>query len=345
MIYVDGSEKSGSGTIVRYAIAISSLLSASLHLVNIRAKREKSGLRPQHLKAVEACAKMTDGTIEGLTVGSTEIRYFPKKKIKGGTYFFDIGTAGSATMVAQTLLPLACFAAQPSVITIKGGLFQDFAPSVHHLQHVIFPLLKRMGVDARMSLVRPGYVPQGEGIIELVVNPLQAPLARIDLEVQGNISSIKGIALSSHLAEREVSDRMARSCNKVLQESHLQAEISCLYDVTAEQAGASLCVYLMTDTGCILGADMAGKFGRSSEFIGKKVAEMLLQDLHLGATLDRHAADQLILYAGLAKGTSRYIAPTITEHIETNLWLIEKMLQTKTKTCKNQIVIEGIDFI
>src|SRR5215475_2977370 len=129
MIEIDGAQHSGSGTIVRYAVAFSALLGQPLRLLNARAKREQPGLRPQHLASVLACAELCGAKTEGLSVGVHEFTFAPGARIKGGTFAWDIGTAGSATMLALSILPLACFADGPLTSRITGGVFQDYAPS------------------------------------------------------------------------------------------------------------------------------------------------------------------------------------------------------------------------
>jgi RNA 3'-terminal phosphate cyclase (ATP) len=131
MVEIDGAQQSGSGTIVRYAITLAALLGQPLHLVNARARREPPGLRPQHLAAVRACAELCGATTTGLDVGSREFTFVPGGRISGGTFAWDIGTAGSTTMLALSILPLACFADAPITTQITGGVFQDFAPSPH----------------------------------------------------------------------------------------------------------------------------------------------------------------------------------------------------------------------
>jgi len=165
MIYVDGGQKSGSGTIVRFAVGLATLLGEELHLTNIRAKREKPGLRPQHLKAVQALQQICRGSLDGGEVGSKEIRFEPGGRLKGGNYEWDIGTAGSTTLLTMTLLPAALFSTGTMHFKISGGLFQDFAPSAYYMQHVLSPLLRKMGIIATLSIIRPGYVPRGGGII------------------------------------------------------------------------------------------------------------------------------------------------------------------------------------
>ena len=210
MICIDGSAKSGSGTIVRYAVALSSLLGEDLHITNIRAKRDKPGLRPQHLASVTACARMCDARVEGAEVKSGEIVYKPgRRRIKGGYYRWEIGTAGSTTLLTMTLLPLALFAEKETTLEISGGLFQDFAPSAHHMQHILFPILRKMGIEAELTIIRPGYVPKGGGIIKVKIAPVEHGIKPLKLLTQGKIKQICGLALSSHLREKNVSQRMA----------------------------------------------------------------------------------------------------------------------------------------
>ena len=343
MVTIDGGAKSGSGTIVRYSVALASLLGEEIRIENIRARRDKPGLRAQHLKVVQACQEMCHGVVEDAVVGSTEITYIPKDRFKGGEYSWDIGTAGSTTMMAQTLLPLASFARKPSRFRLEGGLFQDFAPSAYHMKFVLLPFLERMGIRAKLDIICPGYVPRGGGIIVVRVEPA-GKLKSLNLVEQGEIFSIKGIALSSHLKEKKVSQRMAAECQRVLSSYGYKAEIEEDEDESSLQEGAALAIYAQTSLGNRIGSDRAGRPGRSSESIGRYVAERFREDIKTGASVDRYIADQLIIYAGLADGVTRYSAPGITEHVETNLWLIEEFLGARTRIDGNVIEIEGIGY-
>ncbi|MFQ6121658.1 MAG: RNA 3'-terminal phosphate cyclase [Dehalococcoidales bacterium] len=345
MIYVNGAQKSGSGTIVRFAVSLATLLGEELQLTNIRAKREKPGLRPQHLKAIQAIQQICDGSLTGGEIGSKEIRFKPRRKFKGGYYEWDIGTAGSTTLLVMTLLPAACFSRGRVSFKVSGGLFQDFAPSAYHLQYVLFPLLKKMGITARLAIVRPGYVPRGGGIIEVEVESMTGKIKPIELPSPGKVTRIGGVALSSHLRERKVSQRMAAKCNEVLKSGGYSAEIATVYEDSALQRGAALAIQAETSSGCIIGADRAGAPGRTSEEIGKYVARSLMEDLATGATVDRYLADQLIFYAALADGVSEYKVPRLTEHVETNLWLAESMLGAKTEISHNMVKIHGIGYL
>lgn len=342
MLEIDGAQGSGSGTIVRYAMSLAALLGEELHLVNIRARRSKPGLQPQHLAAASACRELCRGELSPVRVGASELTFKPGGRPEGGHYQWDIGTAGSTTMLAFALLPLACFARGPVSLRITGGLFQDFAPSAFHMRQVLFPLLGRMGVRAELRIVRPGYVPRGGGIIKVTVVPVQDSLGPLSLPVQGRITQVKGVALSSRLRERQVSERMARVGQSALAARGYQAQIEIIYDDTALQAGAALALWAETDRGCLLGYDRAGAPGRPSEAIGRQVAQGLLEDLDSGATVDRYAADQLILFAALARGLGQYVIPRITEHVETNLWLVESILGARHTLEGRRLSLEGV---
>ena len=353
MLEIDGSEHSGSGTIVRDAVPFCILTGQEIHLRNIRAKRDKPGLRPQHLKALEAAAALCGGELAGGTVGSKEIRFHPGKTLKGGTFLWDIGTAGSTAMLALSLMPLGFFGDRPSTYRMTGGLFQDFAPSLFHLKHVLLPTVQKMGAALNVRIIQPGYVPKGGGRIELQLTPLKKALKPLNLVSRGRVKSIRGIALSSHLKEREVSRRMGRECESALKEREVRPEIEILYDerespafeTSSIQPGAALALWAETDTGCLIGADMAGARGRTAEFIGKQTALDLLADLGSGATVDRHLADQVIPFAALAEGTSTFRIPSVTEHVEARLWLVEKILGAKCQIHGNLVTIDGIGFL
>lgn len=345
MIEIDGSQKSGSGTIVRYALTLASLLHKGLRIYNIRAKRKKPGLQPQHLKTVEAFKELTGAEVKGCRLNSSEVIFKPKRDfIKAGDFSWDIGTAGSSTMMGLALLPLGFFAEKSSTYRISGGLFQDFAPNAFHTKHVLLELLKKFSLDADLKVIRPGYVPRGGGIIEINVKPKVKKITPLKLTVQGKPVKVAGVAISSHLNERKVSQRMADECNKALGKRGIRAEIEIVSDTAALQRGAALSIWLETDSGCILGADRAGKIGRTSEEIGKYVAAQLLEDLDSGATVDRYSADQLIIYAALAEGESEYIISQPTEHIQSNLWLIQDILGAQAWLGGNRLKIKGIGF-
>lgn len=343
MIEVDGSHHSGSGTIVRQAVAFSALTGRAVHIVNARVRRPKPGLRPQHIRVVEAICQLVGGRAEGLGEGSRELVFRPGTDRGGRRYCWDIGSAGSTTMLALAVLPVLAFRRAPTSVEIRGGLFQDCAPSVFHLQQVMLPLLRLMGLEAEVAMGRPGYVPRGEGILHLTVRRLRQPLRSLSLEEPGAIRRIWGIALSSHLQERRVSHRMAEAAKQALGGAGYHAEIEEQNDADSLQPGAALAVFADIEGAARLGADQAGALRRPAEAIGKHVATQLLEDLHSGATLDRFAADQIIPFAALAAGESCFAIPTVTEHVITSAWLAKMFLGAEVRTDR-RLSISGVGF-
>lgn len=346
MIELDGSVKSGSGTLLRYGVSLATLLAEELHMWNIRAGRDKPGLRHQHRQSVLACRDMCRGVVEGAALGSMEIYYRPGKEIIGGSYGWDIGTGGSTTMLAMTLLPLACFATEPCIFNISGGLFQDFAPSAYHMKYVLFPTLYKMGVNADLEIKRPGYAEQGGGIIKVSAQPVVGKIQSLRLLHCGQVRQIKGIAICSHLEQIKVSDRMADQCCEVLRQKGYDVTIEKVYDTVATHEGAALAIWAETGT-CLFGADRAGKKGRRAEGIGSYVANSLIQDMESGASVDRFLADQLIIYAALAEGVTEYAIPRLSDHVEANLWLVEQILGkfgVTTEISGSRVRIKGIGY-
>lgn len=341
MITIDGARKSGSGTIVRYAVALAALLGKPVRVVNARQRRKVPGLRPQHVTSIRAAAALSGAITEGVSVGSQAFTFTPGHAPAGGSYDWDIGTAGSTTMLALSLLPIAGFAGSQVRARITGGVFQDFAPSPFHVQHALAPLLMHMGLDVTLEITRPGYVPTGAGVIDVTISPARGGLRALSLDQPGTVSEVRGVALSSYLEERRVSDRMASTCEETLREGGLTGSIERVHDQSAMHAGACLAVWAETSTGCRFGADRAGRYGRSSEAIGRYVAASFLEDLRSGATVDRFLADQLVLFAALARGTSRYITPRRTLHLESNLWLIGLFGAGSTMEDRH-VTIEGL---
>jgi RNA 3'-terminal phosphate cyclase (ATP) len=341
---LDGSRYSGSGTIVRTGLALAALKSLPLRITNIRVKRPNPGLRAQHVTAVKAIERVTQGRLTGAEIGSRELTFFPGGRIEPGEYAWSIGTAGSTTLLGMALLPLLLFARGPSRVRIQGGLFQDYAPNPYHMKFLFTPLVRTMtgGAPLEISILRPGYYPKGGGELEIEAAPLQGALKPLRLVEKGKFKIIRGVALSSHMKQARVSDRIRESALRVLSGRGIPLEIEAVYEEEAIQQGAAFCLWAESDTGCRFGADSAGKPGLPSEKIGEEVAKRLLAFLGGEATLDPFLADQLIPYAGLAEGESEYLLPEVTEHVESNLWLIEALLGAKSVLEGRRLKIRGI---
>jgi RNA 3'-terminal phosphate cyclase (ATP) len=244
--------------------------------------------------------------------------------------------------LALTVIPLALFARRSCSFLMQGGLFQDFAPSAFYTQKVLLPIVRAMGADIEIEILRPGYVPKGHGRLSVKVKVLKQPLKSVELPRQGTANVFRAIALASHLEKEKVSQRMATHCLGLLKQRGHEAQVQIIQDTTAVQKGAAMLLWAETDTGCLLGADRAGKRGRSSERISEFVVNTLIEDLQTGATTDRYLADQLILFAALAEGRTGYFIPRVTDHLRSNLWLVEKILGAGTVLKGNQVLIDGI---
>lgn len=344
MIEIDGSKHSGSGTIVRLAVMFAALTGQPVHLVNVRARRPKAGLRNQHVSVVQAIGQLVNAKVQGAFPGSMELWFEPGSLKLGRHYVWDIGSAGSTTMLALALLPVLAFGSSPVEVELRGGLFQDFAPSLFHLQHVVLPLLSRMGLEAQATMERPGYVPRGDGILRLTVEPVRGGMRGLRWDQTGTVRRVWGIALASHLVERRVSERMAKSAADALATSGYRAQFELIDDEASLQPGAALAAFVDLDGGARLGADRAGALGRSAESIGRTVAAHLLEDLRSCATLDRHATDQIVPFAALAAGESRFRVPANTEHLNTNTWLAREFLGVSIGVDELTLSVSGSHF-
>jgi RNA 3'-terminal phosphate cyclase (ATP) len=284
------------------------------------------------------------GTLDGAEAGSRTFTFRPGKAEPADRYRWDIGTAGSATVLALAVLPVMALRGQGAQAEIRGGLFQDSAPSMFHLQHVIMPMLAQMGITADIDMIRPGYVPAGEGIIRLTVPRARRALRPLAPRRGEAPARIWGISLASHLGDRHVAARMAAAARTVLDTADGSAgiiDIAQRSDVTAAQPGAAFALFADFIGGARLGADRAGAPHRRAESIGARVAHQLLEDIASGATIDRHASDQIIPFAALARGASKFKVPFTTEHTRTAAWLASVFLAADVSTEGRTLVIRG----
>ncbi len=332
MLEIDGSLKSGSGTMLRLSVAFSAITGKPLHMINIRARRSNPGLRPQHLEAVLTAAKLCRARVEGARVGSREITFVPGP-IEGGSFRAEIGTAGSISMLIMTILPICLFAkSRVKVLVEKGGTDVRHAPTINYMRYVFLPVLAKMGVRARIRVLRYGYYPKGLGVAELTVEPVRGPLKPLVLEEFGSVVAVKGVSVCTFLEKRKVADRQAKAAREVLAQEGYDADIEVVYDRSnPAQKGSSIVLWAETDKGVILGADAIGELGKPAEAVGREAAEGLLAELRARATADIHMADMLVPYVALAEGRCAYLARELTDHLDANIWLAERVLGARFK--------------
>jgi RNA 3'-terminal phosphate cyclase (ATP) len=323
---IDGSQKSGSGTILRLAVALAAIKGEPLHITNIRQNRPQPGLKPQHLESVLTVAKLCSAQLQGAALNSREL-WFKPNAVRGGEIEAEIGTAGSIPMLFMTALPICLFAKETVQLHVsKGGTDTTHAPTINYLRNVFLTALRQMGADAEISVQRYGYYPKGMGEATLTVKPT-GNLQPIQRENFGKLKTIKGISVCTFLADRQVAERQAKTAKETLAQKGLKADIQIVNDTSNPvQKGSSLALWAETDTGAIVGADAIGELKKMAEAVGKEAAEKLAAELSSGATVDTHLADMLIPYMALAKGASSFLTRSLSEHIEANIWLVEKML-------------------
>jgi RNA 3'-terminal phosphate cyclase (ATP) len=335
MLQIDGSQKSGSGTILRLSVALSAITQQPLHIQNIRHNRKQPGLRPQHLESVITAAKLCNAQTKGAELGSDEL-WFKPSSIAGGEITAEIGTAGSISMLMLTVLPICAYAKQPIKINVKnGGTAVRYAPTINYLKHVLLPVLEQMGLNADITVKKYGYYPKGMGEASLEVIPC-SKLKPINLTKSGKITEIEGISVCTFLEKQKVAQRQAEKATKVLERHGYKTNIQVVNDKSNQfQKGSSIALWAKTDTGALLGADAIGERRKTSEAVGKEAAENLLKELKTNAVVDVHLGDMLVPYIGLADGASAYLVREITDHIESNIWLTEKILGAKFQLIKS----------
>jgi RNA 3'-phosphate cyclase len=326
VLEIDGSQKSGSGTILRLSIALAGILNEPLHIYKIRQRRPQPGLRPQHLEAVLTAAKLCNAEIKGVKIGSREL-WFEPSEITGGDLHAEIGTAGSIPMLLLTILPLCAIAKETvRVHVIRGGTDVRHAPTINYIKHVLLPMLEQMGLETRLEVKKYGYYPKGMGEISLEVQPC-SELKSLRLETFGNVEEVKGTSVCTFLAERKVAERQAKTASKILKTYGYEAPIEVVNDTSNPlQKGSSLVLWAKTSTNALLGGDAIGEIRKPSEAVGREAAENLVKEIKAEATVDVHLADMLVPYVALAKGESAYLCRRMTEHLNTNVWLAQKIL-------------------
>jgi len=342
MIEVDGSKKSGSGTILRLSVALAAVANQPLHIFNIRQSRPQPGLKHQHLEAVLTAAKLCNAKVQGVVLGSKEL-WFTPHRIIGGDFEAEIETAGSIPMLLLAVLPVCLFADSSVRLHVaKGGTDTTHAPTINYLRKVFLPVLKKMGLAAEITVQKYGYYPKGMGEVTMTVEP-NRELNPIMLESFGKLKRLNGISVCTFLADRQVAERQAKTAKDYLSLKGYRSDIQVVNDTSNPfQKGSSIVLWAETDTDVIIGADAIGQLRKTAEAVGMEAAERFLSELSVQPTVDVFLADMLIPYMALARGKSSFLVRTVTEHIEANIWLMEKMLNVKfaTQEVNNLIRIE-----
>lgn len=327
MIIIDGSQGEGGGQILRTSLALSLWTQQPVRIEHIRAKRAKPGLLRQHLTAVQAAVAISNGEAQGAELGSRALTFTPGT-VRSGDYRFAIGTAGSCTLVLQTILLPLLRADRESTVTITGGTHNPSAPPVDFLQRAFLPLLARMGAPVEVTLKKHGFFPGGGGEIVARIPPCPA-LHGIELRERGErrrgFAEAYIAALPVHVAEREL--KTVGALMNWPKEQLFVRGISGQNGI-----GNALGITLEHEhiTEVFTGF---GERGVSSETVAKTACDEALDYIASNAAVGPHLADQLLLPLVLA-GSGRFTMPAPTLHFTTNVAVIERFLPVRIEVAK-----------
>jgi len=327
MIEIDGSYGEGGGQILRMSIAMAALTQKPVKVFNIRANRPNPGLRRQHMIAIESVAKICNAKVKGLSLGSKVVEFYPNK-LKGGKYEFDIGTAGSITLVLQACLLPSLFAENETHLLLKGGTDVKWSPPWDYFQNVILPLLEKMGANIEAYLNQRGYYPVGGGEVEIFIKPCEE-LKKLVFE--NEIERIEGIVNIANLPVA-IAERIKKAAKETLKRYGIEADIM-IEETSAACSGVGIVLWTK---GKILGADVLGEKGKPAEQVGREAAEKLIAEIEARVDLDVNAVDQMLPYMAIA-GDAIFKCREVSKHASTLMWLIKKFLDVDFKVKKNGI--------
>lgn len=319
MLVIDGSMGEGGGQILRTALTLSLCLQRPFRLINLRVGRRKPGMQRQHLAAVRAATAIGAAEVKGAEMDSTELSFIPRG-IVGGDYRFDIGSAGSTTLVFQTLVLPLLRADAPSEIVLNGGTHNPLAPSFEFMQQAFLPLLRKMGTQVEFTLIRPGYYPVGAGEVRAGIHPC-AMLQPLFLEERGAVRRISAEAtlsrLPEHIAERElkvVVDGLGLG-SEVLSVRH-ETEARCPGNTLQVTVQSEYCTEVFTGI---------GERGVPAETVAEGVVRQVQRYLDAGVPVGPYLADQLLLPLALA-GAGSFVTVAPDRHTPTNIEVISRFL-------------------
>lgn len=322
MITIDGSTGEGGGQILRSALALSLVTGQAFRVENIRAGRAKPGLLRQHLTAVQAAAKVGAANVTGDTLGSQTLVFEPGK-ITPGDYAFAVGTAGSATLVLQTVLPALLTAGQPSRLTLEGGTHNPFAPPFDFLQSAFLPLVNRQGPNVTATIERHGFYPAGGGKFTVQITPA-AKLAPLELLERGALKARRARAVSS-----AVSPTVAERELRVLSEKLGWSAEEMRAETVAQSPGPGNILFAELEYETLTEVFTGfGERGVSSEKVANDVVAQVREYLAATAPVGQYLADQLLLPLALA-GAGTFRALKISRHARTNMEIIAQFLPVR----------------
>jgi len=335
MLIIDGSFGTGGGAIARVALGLSALTSKACKIEKIRAKRDKPGLREQHLQGALALASLCNAKAKGLVFESTEVEFYPQAITKKHLDV-NVKTAGSIGLVLQALMIPSL--QHDLTISIKGGAtFGKHAPPLYYIKEVLSYFLHKIGYRYNISIKREGFFPRGGAITEIRTFKPEKLNELIAIE-QTPIIKIAGISVASaNLKPRNVAERQAKTAIEILRKHFKIKPIIDIFYSDSLDFGSGIQLWIETENSRI-GGDSFGERVKTSEEVAEEAAYALIGEYKKGAVVDKHASDQLLPYLAIAGGSIK--TSEITEHAKTNMFVIEKFLPVKFSVSDNIIEVK-----
>ena len=317
ILKIDGSYGEGGGQIIRSAVTLSSITKIPIQIENIRKNRRVPGLRPQHITAIKLLGKICNAEAQGLNVGSTTIKFSPNN-FENKDLNEDVGTAGSISLILQTIIPAVSISKKSLKLSIIGGTDVPWSPTSNYTKYVLGEAYSRMGINFSMEITKRGYYPKGGGLVKLKVYPSKK-LEPISL-TQRKTKSVKLFCSYSDLSSDRINNEV-QEAEDLLKDADFEIK-SEVKKETSLSNGGSMLVYSY-DSSSITGSD--GLTDTTSE-LGKSISKNFIRN-NLG--VDNHLSDMIVLPASLIDETSVYRIKEITKHLETNLYVTSKITGCK----------------
>jgi RNA 3'-terminal phosphate cyclase (ATP) len=325
---IDGSRGEGGGQVLRTSLTLSMITGTPVRITNIRARRARPGLMRQHLTAVQAAARISNARVEGAAVGSKEIVFRPGK-VTPGDHHFAIGTAGSTTLILQTVLPALLLASEPSRLILEGGTHNPMAPPFEFLDRAFLPLLRRMGADVEVTLERAGFYPAGGGRLAVTVAP-PGELQGFDLLERGDVRNRRGTVLLANLPGH-IADREVQTLGRLTSWNPDSFEVR-----NVDSAGPGNAVLLEVESDSVTEVfSSIGEVGVSAEAVADRAVKEMRAYLVAGAPVGEHLADQLLLPLALA-GSGSFRTLPLSLHAKTQVELIPEFLDVRIEVVEEE---------
>ncbi|KAI9031335.1 RNA 3'-terminal phosphate cyclase domain-containing protein [Hyaloraphidium curvatum] len=339
-IHIDGSQDEGGGQILRNGSSYWSILGVPLAVSSIRKKRDRIGLRPQHLAGLRLLQSISGAGCRGLEVGSTEIEFRPTK-LSSGSFVADTGTAGSIVLLIQGALPVLLFAPGDSEVSLRGGTHATLAPPLDYFTDVLLPVLRRFGgfpAEAiELQVISRGYYPKGAGHCVLRVRPSafraagRRRLQALEILDRGEAT---GITINAFTSGKHSQNTTKARLLKALGELAFRfpgvpCETSVVTDSAQGDDAYGCLIVIRTSTSCRIAGSSLGTFRTKPEDVANSAMDELCRNWAEGGCVDEYLQDQLVIFATLAEGISRYRTGPITSHTRTAMWLAERLCGVK----------------